>query len=215
MNKVQWLWEKEIKVAFDSYQELLGGLEYAVFQTPYRPKPGLLVIGRNRNTAEYSHEAIFDRPVNLFTEGKKNGDPDCWDTVCDLFGYGRHPKLWELFDNAVGLNYTYFNEKELRDRADRNLQTEIRITCIQYTRKLIEEYICPKNIVIIGTEPISKIKNKRHQLFTVRWEKARAVKTFRENIPMYAIKDPFGRVHFYNQESEIQNYNSLFEHVLF
>ena len=213
MNDIQLLWENEIRTTFDEFQDLLEGLDYNLFRTPYKPNPDLLIISINRNPKSYNDTATFDSPINNYTQGKKDGDADpINNAICNLFGYNRNEKLWNVLENAVGMNFMYFNESALRNIDDELLRKEIRATCLQYTRLMIDEYICPKKILAISYDAFSTIKNKPQE-DTIRWGLTHILKSLRGQIPIHFLHDPSNRNYFFKKESIIKEYNSLLEYV--
>ena len=213
MNDIQQLWENNIRKKFDAFQDLLEGLDYNLFQTPYKPNPDLLIININRNPESYNDASTFDSPTNIYTQGKKGGEKEpVNEMICNLFGYERNEKLWNVLENAVGMNFMYFNESALRKTADTYLQQDIRAACLQYTRLMIDEYICPKNILAIGNDAFTTIKNNVRE-DTVRWGLAYILKSFRNQTPVYYLHDPSKRLYLLKKESNIKEHNSLLEFV--
>jgi hypothetical protein len=213
---IQSYWENEIRPALDPIQKEMNGLTYYVFQTLYRFRPDLLLVGINPGGDFNDGNAFLDRPTNWYTQCKKNPEECCDfnETVCRIFGYGTNDALFQLLENAVGMNKVYFNtgsEEKLNRIA---LVKQIESLCQGFTRTLIEEYIQPKQIVAMGEHVFNSLKNKPMEF--IKHKDVVIKKSHRNDIPVYYIPNPsrLNQNTYYNKNKAEQFTELLAKHLV-
>jgi hypothetical protein len=158
----------------------------------------------------------MERDANWYTDCKKDSNASSGfnDTICFLFGYGENDKLFQLLENAVGMNNVYFNTGSVAKLNTLPLKKKIKSACAKFTRTLVDEYIHPKRIVTMGVDPFNNLKNKPVEI--IKQGDVCIKKSYRGEIPVYNIPNPSRRNrNRYYKEEQIKQYRQIFEREFF
>ncbi|GHV64557.1 hypothetical protein FACS1894199_03100 [Bacteroidia bacterium] len=210
---IQSYWE-EIKKTLDPIQKQAGNLGYYVFQTQYKFKPDLLLVGINPG-GDYDGGASFlERDTNWYTDCKKDPDASCDfnETICTLFGYGTNEKLWQLLENAVGMNTIFFNTGSVEKLKNLSVAKSIESACVKFTRVLVDTYIQPKQIVAMGIDPFNCLKNKPVEM--LKLGAVQVKKSYRGDIPIYYIPNPSRITQHLYANGKMEQYRQILEKEL-
>jgi uracil-DNA glycosylase len=211
MNKnIQKYWESEIKPQLNPLHNAAGNLLYYVFQTSYHFQPELLIVGINPG-GDYDGEPFLARETNWYTDCKRDEkyNHSFNRTLCDVFGYGKNDKLFDLLENAVGTNMTFFNTGSVEKLNNNPLKNDMIRKCASIVKHLIDEYIQPKRIVCIGRDSFNALRNGE-RVEQIKLANVNIDKSHRNNIPLYYIPNPsrinLGRYFSETQKTQYQQY---------
>lgn len=207
MESVHLYWEKEIKPQLDPLHDAAGNLMYYVFQTPYRFQPELLIVGINPGGDFKDGVPFLERENNWYTKDKQHSFSG---TLCKVFGYGKNDKLFDMLDNAVGTNMTFFNTGNVNSLKNNALSSEMRSRCVEIARNLVDNFIQPKRILCLGVPPFDGMKDKTAPIeYPIKGIR----KSYRGDTPVYYIPNP-SKINinkYYKNESQIAQYQQYFE----
>jgi hypothetical protein len=147
-GKVQAFWGDVQKQYLELVQE--GGIaentDFYVFQTGYRHKPDLMIVGINPAGGDDNGDRWLCPPNNFNNYTKCD---DVWfQTLRKIFGYPDNENLKTYLDDCVGSNEVFINTGSQRKL--RQLHTSVFGPTL--IRQLVTKIIEPKHIVALGKD---------------------------------------------------------------
>ncbi len=209
----------EVQQIYDPIQKETD-LSYYVFQTSFKFKPDLMIIGINPG-GEFGNEKYLVNKIAekgkfknmyidwMYSEKPNKAENEWFDTLCSIFDYPNNPEMKKVLENTVGTNCFYINTgsvKSLNKQFDaKNLSLESK----RLIKKLIN-IIQPKKILTLGEIPFNCVKDSKVILVAVN--PINNIKSsFCGNIPVYNILNPsrINKNQYYRGQKLIDYQNGL------
>lgn len=202
--RIQTFWEK-VQTLYAPYIAKGGILEnrdYYVFQTKYKYRPELMIVGVNPGGNGMGHGGWLSQGMNSYTEGEH----PWFQTLQNAFGFPNNKKLSNILESCVGSNKYFVNTGSEKD-----VPKEIRAMSTLLIRELVD-IVCPKHILTLGVDVFCTIKNKPE--IVQEFGSTKFKYSDRNGTPVGYLPNPSKMNHQYFTQQKTKEWNEALEWFL-